>query len=824
MIPPPTLLPIAFPAFKSNGGWPPQPTESDSTATKEARREKAKENARRNRQKKKNEFESLHTEERRLREENQRLRAVVRARIPDQAQRIVSDCCYTEDSVKHLNPYTKIPNEEGSDENQGDFSLPATATLNQNDFDLIESLAAGRQSFVLTDPRMADNPIVYCSDSFCETTGYKREQVIGRNCRFLQSPETDQKAVANLRSAIEKGRDMTTVVLNVKADGTTFWNRIFIAALRDRHNRIVNYLGVQSPCSDPRHKKSGDIPIAEVTEKSDIKRIPDPVFSMAEPNSLDLENDLSIEPAAIGDEEDLGYLDSQTILGVDDDLDDSDLGQLDWAILAESLESGYKDCEGKDKKKKLRHWGDRWIELEENHDDTSEMEAQITKFANHPRLFTTRVIRSEVITALLSSYGDTSNDRFTSALSVLSTVYMMAGINSCSKEIYSRVLDGNWRSLSRPVYKGCRGMKSDGSFCYNLGTMSFGMFRPEDLVCSVSNTLSTISTASQDGSPIVAPWSLRRELAAHDEDGNDTKHSLLKSYDISVSLTIEPEAAPDSAVNKRATLRDPIPALQTVKGFALPDPKVPNRITIWFVGGSLCPASAAASDDLREGDTSSKSDKQDNLNGWKELFGAEQKKTWGESFRDIGAKLLLGAEIPGMATDGSLSYTLHRPHGGHGVAFIDILYLDESVLVTRGNKGTIYVMARDNGLASSASSPVMDTVAEAIEDPGLKRKRFSLDSKNKPKRSQLPKKAKYNVQRNDNRSDALMTPEFIPLPVTPNGDENERSASFFDFASFVPPEDTPPLENPSTVFSQAQQSDGGVKTILQSVEAFFSHG
>ena len=93
MIPPPTLLPIAFPAFKSNGGWPPQPTESDSTATKEARREKAKENARRNRQKKKNEFESLHTEERRLREENQRLRAVVRARIPDQAQRIVSDCC-----------------------------------------------------------------------------------------------------------------------------------------------------------------------------------------------------------------------------------------------------------------------------------------------------------------------------------------------------------------------------------------------------------------------------------------------------------------------------------------------------------------------------------------------------------------------------------------------------------------------------------------------------------------------------------------------------------------------------------------------------------
>ena len=117
--------------------------------------------------------------------------------------------------------------------------------LGRSDFELIESLAQSRESFVLTDPRMPDNPIVYVSCAFLKLTRYAREQVIGRNCRFLQGIHTDHTAVKSLREAIEKGKDVSVCLLNYKADGTPFWNHIFVAALHDRQNRIVNYVSAQ---------------------------------------------------------------------------------------------------------------------------------------------------------------------------------------------------------------------------------------------------------------------------------------------------------------------------------------------------------------------------------------------------------------------------------------------------------------------------------------------------------------------------------------------------------------------------------------------------
>mmetsp|Transcript_17684 Transcript_17684/g.22303 ORF Transcript_17684/g.22303 Transcript_17684/m.22303 type:complete len:92 (-) Transcript_17684:286-561(-) len=78
-------------------------------------------------------------------------------------------------------------------------------------------------------------------------TGYTRDQVIGRNCRFLQGPRTDQNAVEKLRSKIKEGSDVSVLFLNYRADRTPFWNNVFIAALRDPQGNIVNYVGVQHP-------------------------------------------------------------------------------------------------------------------------------------------------------------------------------------------------------------------------------------------------------------------------------------------------------------------------------------------------------------------------------------------------------------------------------------------------------------------------------------------------------------------------------------------------------------------------------------------------
>lgn len=223
---------------------------SDKQKQQQDRRERAKLHARKCREKKKYELENLQEEEKLLREENLRLRALIRSKMPDQAQNIVSKCCYSSERARHLNPYIfqQAVGEDGegmtSSSSPTAMAAPSspTAQLGRNDFDLIESLSAGKQSFVLTDPRLPDNPIVYCSDSFCELTGYTRNEVIGRNCRFLQTIGTDPRAVDQVRRAIESGADCTTVMLNARSDGTTFWNRFFVAPLRDRRGRIINYV------------------------------------------------------------------------------------------------------------------------------------------------------------------------------------------------------------------------------------------------------------------------------------------------------------------------------------------------------------------------------------------------------------------------------------------------------------------------------------------------------------------------------------------------------------------------------------------------------
>jgi len=122
-------------------------------------------------------------------------------------------------------------------------------TLIEPDFRLMASLNNSQQNFAISDPSLPDNPLVYCSQGFLDLTGYTLDQVLGRNCRFLQGPLTDQSAVDIIRKGVRDGVDTSVCLLNYKADGTPFWNQFFVAALRDADNNIVNYVGVQCEVS-----------------------------------------------------------------------------------------------------------------------------------------------------------------------------------------------------------------------------------------------------------------------------------------------------------------------------------------------------------------------------------------------------------------------------------------------------------------------------------------------------------------------------------------------------------------------------------------------
>ncbi|KAI1618466.1 non-specific serine/threonine protein kinase [Exophiala viscosa] len=125
--------------------------------------------------------------------------------------------------------------------------------------------------FVLTDPAKADNPIVYASDGFVKVTGYERNEIIPRNCRFLQNRHTDKSAVGRLRDAIQKREESVELLLNQRKTGEPFWNLLYTAPLFDASGNVVFFLGGQINCSTTVHSQSDVLRILAMSNDTDEK-------------------------------------------------------------------------------------------------------------------------------------------------------------------------------------------------------------------------------------------------------------------------------------------------------------------------------------------------------------------------------------------------------------------------------------------------------------------------------------------------------------------------------------------------------------------------
>lgn len=132
----------------------------------------------------------------------------------------------------------------------------ANRQLENPDYKLVQALTVSQQNFVVSDPNLPDNPIVFASAGFYRLTGYSASEVIGRNCRFLQGPGTDPTSIAIIREGIAAGKDVATCLINYRKDGTPFWNQFFVAPLRGVDGRIVNFVGVQCEVSEDIAKQS----------------------------------------------------------------------------------------------------------------------------------------------------------------------------------------------------------------------------------------------------------------------------------------------------------------------------------------------------------------------------------------------------------------------------------------------------------------------------------------------------------------------------------------------------------------------------------------
>jgi diguanylate cyclase (GGDEF)-like protein/PAS domain S-box-containing protein len=110
---------------------------------------------------------------------------------------------------------------------------------------LLRAIGTASNGITIADARRPDLPLVYVNEAFLRMTGYTEQEVLGRNCRFLQGLDTDRAHVQSIRRRLLAGRDVQSVLLNHRHDGTAFWNELRISAVRDERGDITHYIGHQ---------------------------------------------------------------------------------------------------------------------------------------------------------------------------------------------------------------------------------------------------------------------------------------------------------------------------------------------------------------------------------------------------------------------------------------------------------------------------------------------------------------------------------------------------------------------------------------------------
>lgn len=121
-----------------------------------------------------------------------------------------------------------------------------------------QAMAQTRMAVCLCDPNKPDVPIVFANRAFRNMTGYEEHEVVGRNCRFLQGPDTDRSSLDRIRHAIEQEDVIVVEVLNYRKDGTTFWNALHLGPIYDAAGKLVYFFGSQWDVSDVRAARADE--------------------------------------------------------------------------------------------------------------------------------------------------------------------------------------------------------------------------------------------------------------------------------------------------------------------------------------------------------------------------------------------------------------------------------------------------------------------------------------------------------------------------------------------------------------------------------------
>lgn len=104
---------------------------------------------------------------------------------------------------------------------------------------------ASDDGIVVAEQEGNENILIYVNQGFEALTGYKADEILYRDCRFLQNGDNQQPGLDRIRDALREGKSCREVIRNYKKDGTLFWNELSMTPVHDEEDQLLYFIGVQ---------------------------------------------------------------------------------------------------------------------------------------------------------------------------------------------------------------------------------------------------------------------------------------------------------------------------------------------------------------------------------------------------------------------------------------------------------------------------------------------------------------------------------------------------------------------------------------------------
>lgn len=111
---------------------------------------------------------------------------------------------------------------------------------------LKKAVDASASSIVIADAGKRDMPLIFMNRAFEKITGYAPQDILGRNCRFIQGKDRKQPGIRVIREAIRRRKSCHALLRNYRKNGELFWNELYLSPVFGESGKLTHYIGVQT--------------------------------------------------------------------------------------------------------------------------------------------------------------------------------------------------------------------------------------------------------------------------------------------------------------------------------------------------------------------------------------------------------------------------------------------------------------------------------------------------------------------------------------------------------------------------------------------------